>query len=65
MITDPQHWAVWLDEYTEYVDSDGNVIDEDEIDWDTADDPDAEPDEGLRHADSVASGQRSQPSGSA
>ena len=53
VITDPQHWAVWLDEYTEYVDSDGNVVEEDEIDWDTADDADAEPDEGLRHADSV------------
>ena len=53
VITDAQHWAVWLDEYTEYVDSDGNVVEEDEIDWDTADDADAEPDEGLRHADSV------------
>ena len=53
VITDPQHWAVWLDEYTEYVDSDGNVVEEDEIDWDTAEDPDAAPDEGLRHADSV------------
>ena len=53
VITDPQHWAVWLDEYTQYVDSDGNVVEEDEIDWDTADDADAEPDEGLRHADSV------------
>jgi ParB family transcriptional regulator, chromosome partitioning protein len=53
VITDPQHWAVWLDKYTEYVDCDGNVVEEDEIDWDTADDADAEPDEGLRHADCV------------
>ena len=28
MITDPQHWAVRLEEYAEYVDADGNVIDE-------------------------------------
>ena len=53
VITDPQHWAVRLDEYTEYVDADGNVIDEDDIDWDTEGEPDAEPEEGLRHADSV------------
>jgi ParB family transcriptional regulator, chromosome partitioning protein len=53
VITDPQHWAVRLDEYTEYVDADGNVIDEGEIDWDTEDEPDAEPAEGLRHANAV------------
>jgi ParB family transcriptional regulator, chromosome partitioning protein len=45
--------AVRLDEYIEYVDSDDNVVDEAEIDWDTEGDPDAEPAEGLRHADSV------------
>jgi ParB family chromosome partitioning protein len=53
VITDPQHWAVWLDEYTEYVDSDGTVVEEDEIDWDSVDDADAEPHERLRHADAV------------
>jgi ParB family transcriptional regulator, chromosome partitioning protein len=53
VIIDPQHWAVWLDEYTEYVDSDGNLVEEEQIDWDTADDADAEPPEGLRHADCV------------
>ena len=26
VITDPQHWAVRLDEYIEYVDVDGNVV---------------------------------------
>ena len=30
MITDPQHWAVRLEEYIEYADSDGNVVDEDQ-----------------------------------
>ena len=53
VITDPQHWAVRLEEYVQYVDADGNVVDEGEIDWDTEGVPDAEPDEGLRHADSV------------
>jgi hypothetical protein len=38
---------------TQYLDSDGNVVKEDEIDWDSADDADAEPHEGLRHADCV------------
>jgi ParB family chromosome partitioning protein len=53
VITDPQHWAVRLEEYVEYVDADGDVVDEGEIDWDTEGVPDAEPDEGLCHADSV------------
>ena len=52
-ITDPQHWAVLLEEFTEYVDSRGDVVDEGDIDWDTEGNPDAEPEEGLRHADSV------------
>jgi hypothetical protein len=38
---------VRLDEYIEYVDSAGNVIDEAEIDWDTEGDPDAQPAEGA------------------
>ena len=42
-----------LEEFTEYVDSQGDVVDEGDIDWDTEGNPDAEPEEGLRHADSV------------
>jgi ParB family transcriptional regulator, chromosome partitioning protein len=53
VITDPQHWAVRLEEYVQYVDSEGNVIDEGQIDWDTEGVPDAEPEAGQRHADSV------------
>jgi ParB family chromosome partitioning protein len=53
VIGDPQHWAVRLEEYVQYVDSDGNVVNEGEIDWDTEGVPDAEPEEGLCHADSV------------
>jgi ParB family chromosome partitioning protein len=53
VITDPQHWAVRLEEYTELVDSEGKVVDEAEIDWDTEGDPNAKPEDGLRHADCV------------
>jgi ParB family transcriptional regulator, chromosome partitioning protein len=53
-ITNPQYWGVRLEEYFELVDTKtAEVIDEDAIDWDTQDNPDAEPAEGLRHADSV------------
>ena len=52
-IADPQYWAVRFDEYTELVDTKtGEVVDEGSIDWDTEDDPDAQPAQGLRHADS-------------
>ena len=65
MITDPQHWAVRLEEFTEYVDADGNVVDESDIDWDTEGDPDAEPRKGCATPTPWWSGQRSNPSGSA
>jgi ParB family chromosome partitioning protein len=54
VITDPQHWAVRLEEYVELVDADGNAVDGDEIDWDSEGDPDVVPAEGLPHADSIA-----------
>ena len=55
VIAEPQHWAVWLEEDTEFVDSNGKVVvKENEIDWDTEGDPDAQPAGGLRHADTVA-----------
>jgi ParB family chromosome partitioning protein len=50
----PQAWAVWLEEYTEYADADsGEVFDEDDVDWNTEGDPNAVPEDGLRHADTV------------
>jgi ParB family chromosome partitioning protein len=53
-VTDPAHWAVQLYEITAVIDVEtGAVVDEDEVDWDTQDDPDATPAEGLRHACAV------------
>lgn len=53
----PTHWAVWLDTAEVYLDVEtGTVVDEDDIDFDTADSPDLEPDEGLRHFRTVTEG---------
>lgn len=47
---DPQHWAVWLDNVEGYVDAaTGESVEEDDIDFDTVDDPSLEPAEGCRH----------------
>jgi ParB family transcriptional regulator, chromosome partitioning protein len=54
-ITDPAHWAVLLlDEDTALCDVEtGELVDEDSIDWDTENQPDATPGQGLRHAATV------------
>jgi ParB family chromosome partitioning protein len=53
-VTDPVHWAVLLYEDTALCDAEtGELVDEDAVDWDTEDQPDARPAEGLRHADAV------------
>ena len=50
-VTDPAHWAVLLYEDTALCDVEtGELVDEDSVDWDTEDQPDATPAEGLRHA---------------
>src|SRR5690606_26748239 len=50
----PQHWAVWLGSQEAYVDAEtGEPVDEEDIDFDTADDPDLEPADDLRHLRSV------------
>jgi ParB family transcriptional regulator, chromosome partitioning protein len=51
--TDPAAWAVWLTDYTAYLDAQGQEVSEDEIDWDTDEDSSLEPEEGLRHASTV------------
>lgn len=54
-LTNPAHWAVLLYEDTALCDVDtGEFVDEEAVDWDTEDQPDAEPAEGLRHAKTVA-----------
>ncbi|MEW5811509.1 MAG: ParB N-terminal domain-containing protein [Actinomycetota bacterium] len=50
----PEHWVVYLVEEDGLVDNEtGAVVDESDIDWDTQDDEDATPAEGLRHASTV------------
>ena len=53
-VTEPAHWAVLLYEDTALCDvQTGEIIAEAEVDWNTQDHPDAEPQEGLRHAKTV------------
>ena len=53
-VTEPSHWAVLLYEDTALCDAEtGEVVDEDSVDFDTQDQPDAIPAEGLRHANTV------------
>jgi ParB family transcriptional regulator, chromosome partitioning protein len=53
-ISDPAHWAVWLEEQAAYVDREsGEPVDEDWIDFDTAYHPDRQPEDGLRHFSTV------------
>lgn len=57
-VTNPAHWAVVLVEDTAWCDvQTGEVVDEESVDWDTEDQPDAEPAEGLRHANTVTEAQ--------
>jgi ParB family chromosome partitioning protein len=54
VITDPTQWAVILYEDDGYADAQtGEIVAAESIDWSTQDDPEAQPQEGLRHADSV------------
>ncbi|KPN48320.1 ParB/RepB/Spo0J family partition protein [Mycobacterium intracellulare] len=53
-ISDAAQWAVLLYEDTGWCDvGSGEIVDEDAVDWETEDQPDAQPAEGLRHANSV------------
>lgn len=57
-VTDPAHWAVFLVEDTALCDVEtGDLVDEQSVDWDTEDQPDATPAEGLRHANTVTEAQ--------
>lgn len=51
---DAQHWAVVLVSEEAIVDAEtGEPVDEGDVDWDTEDDPESEPQEGLRHVRTV------------
>ena len=53
-VTEPAHWAVLLYEDTALCDvQTGDIVDQDEVDWNTEDQHDATPEDGLRHANSV------------
>ncbi len=53
-MTDPAQWAVTLYEEDGYADAEtGEIVPDESIDWSTQDDPEAQPQEGLRHANSV------------
>jgi ParB family chromosome partitioning protein len=53
-ITNPAHWAVWLDEEIGFVDREtGERVEEDCIDFATEDDANAQAEEGLRHFSTV------------
>ena len=53
-ITNPAHWAVWLDEEAAFVDREtGELVDEDSIDFHTEHHPDEQAEEGLRHFSTV------------
>ncbi|MGW0163515.1 ParB/RepB/Spo0J family partition protein [Mycobacterium sp. NPDC003323] len=56
-ITDPAQWAVLIEEDTALIDVEtSEVIEESAIDWNTHDDPEATPEEGMRHAKTVEDG---------
>ena len=53
-ITDPAHWALTLYEEDGYADAEtGEIVAGELIDWSTEDDPEAQPQQGFRHANSV------------
>jgi ParB family chromosome partitioning protein len=53
-VTAPAHWAVLLYEDTALCDvATGEVVREDDVDWNTQDQRDVTPEEGLRHANTV------------
>ena len=53
-VTDPKHWAVTLWEDTVITRKDtGAEVYDDEVDWGTRDNPDAQPEEGKLHVDAV------------
>lgn len=54
VVKEPAHWAAYLTEEQAYFDKEtGELVDADDIDGDTEDDPTLEPEEGLRHFNTV------------
>ncbi|WP_431241035.1 ParB/RepB/Spo0J family partition protein (plasmid) [Mycolicibacterium aichiense] len=56
-VTDPRHWAVLVDEDEAWVDTEtGRAVDDSTIDWNTENDPEATPADGMRHVNTVTDG---------
>lgn len=56
-VTDPAQWAVLVEEEEAVIDVEtGEPVDESTVDWNTEDDPEATPEEGMRHAKTVKDG---------
>ncbi len=56
-VTDPSQWAVVIEEDNAVLDAEtGEIVDESTVDWNTEDDAEAVPAEGLRHANTVKDG---------
>lgn len=54
VVTNPAQWAVMLGEEDVWIDVEtGDLVQEEAVDWDTEDNADAVPAEGLRHANTV------------
>ena len=54
-IKDPKHWSVIIDEQEVFLNMEtGEPVDETTIDWSTEGEPDAVPEEGKVHADTIA-----------
>lgn len=54
VVTNPAHWAVMLGEEDVLIDVEtGALVEEEAVDWDTQDNAEAVPAEGLRHASTV------------
>ena len=59
VVTDPAQWAVLVQEEEAWVDAEtGEVVDEATIDWETENNPEATPVEGMRHFNTIEEGTR-------
>jgi ParB family chromosome partitioning protein len=57
VVTDPSQWAVLIDEEEAWVDAEtGDAVDDSTIDWNTENEPEATPAEGMRHVNTVTDG---------
>lgn len=57
VVTDPSQWAVLLEEEEVWLDAQtGEVVDESTVDWNTEGNPEATPEDGMRHFKTITEG---------